>query len=129
MADSPPSPEQDAEVMEAVDILTTLNKASSYRLEVVAIVPLPPRWLRMALGLHLGTSLEGLHIHLLSLDRIGDQNWWREHYMPNYPCGYRSRLSRLMTDEMECGGVMRDHCFSREEVAIGGGGREEGTTA
>ncbi len=29
-ADSPPAPEQDAEVMEAVDILTTLNKASSY---------------------------------------------------------------------------------------------------
>jgi hypothetical protein len=30
MADPPPSPEQDAEVMESVDILTTLNKASSY---------------------------------------------------------------------------------------------------
>ncbi len=30
MADPSPSPEQDAEVMEAVDILPTLNKASSY---------------------------------------------------------------------------------------------------
>jgi hypothetical protein len=63
-------------------------------------------------------------------DRIDDQNWWREHYMPNYPCGYRSGLSRLMTDKMECGGVVRDHRFSREEVAMGRGqgGGDNGMT-
>jgi hypothetical protein len=50
--------------------------------------------------------------------------------MSNYLCGYRSKLLKLMTDETECRGIVRDHRFSREEVAMGGGqgGGDDGMT-
>ena len=60
-----------------------------------------------------GTHMEGLHARLSSDD---DANYWREHNMPNYPRGYVSEFSRLVTDASESGRNVRDR-FARGEVA------------
>ena len=62
----------------------------------------------------IGTSSEQLH---LTLDSDGTtEQYWRQHYMPNYPCSYRSEFAKLSTDETKIGQSVRER-FLKGEVA------------
>lgn len=62
----------------------------------------------------IGTSSEQLHV-LLDSDGTTEQ-YWRQHYMPNYPCSYRSEFAKLSTDETKIGQSVRER-FLKGEVA------------
>ncbi len=70
-----------------------------------------------------GTTSEHLH-HCM----MGDNNentdgssdydqYWRQYYMPNYPCKYRSEFAKLVLDDTKKGQGVRDR-FLKGEVGI-----------
>lgn len=44
--------------------------------------------------------------------------YWRQHYMPNYPCKYRSEFAKLVMDDTKKGQGVRDR-FLKGEVGVG----------
>eukprot|EP00571_Detonula_confervacea_P002653 CAMPEP_0172323470 /NCGR_PEP_ID=MMETSP1058-20130122/48796_1 /TAXON_ID=83371 /ORGANISM="Detonula confervacea, Strain CCMP 353" /LENGTH=617 /DNA_ID=CAMNT_0013039469 /DNA_START=62 /DNA_END=1911 /DNA_ORIENTATION=- len=62
-----------------------------------------------------GTHSEHLHISLENNEGDAKSEYWREFYMPNYPCEYRSEFAKLVTDESKFGKGVRDR-FLRGEV-------------
>ncbi|KAL7529149.1 hypothetical protein ACHAXR_002818 [Thalassiosira sp. AJA248-18] len=80
----------------------------------------------------IGTSSEHIHINLETEGGGGAaEQYWREFYMPNYPCDYRSEFAKLSTDETNIGRSVRER-FVRGEVASryhrGGDGKKKKKT-
>ena len=67
-----------------------------------------------------GTASEHLHNTMMGDqddNNINDDydHYWRQHYMPNYPCKYRSEFSKLVVDDTKKGQGVRDR-FLKGEV-------------
>ena len=71
-----------------------------------------------------GTSSEQLHVTLQNNDSTAEQ-YWREFYMPNYPCEYKSEFAKLVTDDSKKGVSVRER-FLKGEVAASYDKRLEG---
>ena len=71
-----------------------------------------------------GTSSEQLHVTLQNNDSTAEQ-YWREFYMPNYPCEYKSEFAKLVTDDSKKGASVRER-FLKGEVAASYDKRLEG---
>jgi hypothetical protein len=69
-----------------------------------------------------GTASE--HLHNTMMGDQDDSNinddydhYWRQHYMPNYPCKYRSEFAKLVVDDTKKGQGVRDR-FLKGEVGV-----------
>ena len=69
-----------------------------------------------------GTTLEHLHHTMMegegdTIDGSDYDQYWKQHYMPNYPCTYRSEFAKLITDETKKGQRVRER-FLKGEVGV-----------
>jgi len=70
-----------------------------------------------------GTTSEHLHHTMMgagdgdTIDGSDYDQYWKQHFMPNYPCTYRSEFAKLITDETKKGQRARER-FLKGEVGV-----------
>ena len=65
----------------------------------------------------IGTTSESTHILLESEGGGANEQYWKEFYMPNYPCEYRSEFAKLSTDDTKLGMSVRERFVKGERSA------------
>lgn len=72
-----------------------------------------------------GTSSENTHIMLEASEGGGAEQYFREFYMPNYPCEYRSEFAKLSCDDSKVGKIVKERFLKGEVAHHKKGGEEE----
>jgi hypothetical protein len=75
------------------------------------------------IGTHSGTNNSAVHAALVT---EGEDEWYQEYWMPNYPREYRSEFAKLVNDDSSKGVVVRER-FLKGEVGSTGRGVHSNT--